>query len=395
MKSSLDICNFLELNIETFIKSQIIGKKTLSDKIKNSLESAFKSIYPESSFSGDDLFNVFHTALHLSMPNQPEDISSVIAFHQSIKINIFFPTAVVRVNGIGYARGIIYNNKKYPFLKNDYEQNGTIFAPGLENKDFQRIKKNLPHSVWERLFEPILVKLLESPSYSSQLCLLNQRLYSLILKESIFFIPLELVTGPLLIDDLENRRLFWRIIKDEDIRQLIYNKLFGVKGCWGTDRGTFLFYSRDGKNDLVSLYLDKNTLLGRERNLEIPFDLDEILLRSKRGDLIPSVFTSLSLLLINNITLVGGYFQVEYLAHYISALNEVFELDLPYSQNVFGCGFLLKEDLTQEKIIEMIDNENKTFNLNITLRQGLRNNLNNLKKTLKPSDSFFTVLEKL
>ncbi|MCS6893945.1 MAG: hypothetical protein NZO16_05215 [Deltaproteobacteria bacterium] len=399
MKNSLELMNFFDTKIHIFLGLQIDCSKAPSDFLskvitheldcrKNILQPNFVASFP-----------VLETACHLGMPNEPDDLSCVLSMHLSLGVNTVLHTAAIRANGVGYPRGLILSGVKNPFLKNDYEQNGIFWAPPLEKKDFDRLRRNLPQSIWELLLEPCLAVLLDTQSFSDQLAYLNYWLLKIKYGIEIVTIPLEKITGKLLFTNIGSKGFFYELITKSSFRNHVLDSFFGIKGCWGPRVGTFLFFGRNSKNDLVSLELQQDWLVGRERDLKIRLDADEILELLAQGDLIPSIFTSLTLLLFENVQLFGGYFQIDYLGLYIQKLKEL-GFDVSESQNCFGCGFKLNSatldelllcDCNSDELKMLVTEEVKRK----TLREGLTANLDYLKNVAGENSVFSKLLSEL
>lgn len=383
MLGNIDIPRFFNYSIDKFLQAQVKSDFCISTELREVITKEatyYNQIidYPLESYC----FPVIETACHLGLPNEPEDISCILSLNKTLGVNIFLHTANIRANGAGYSRGLIYRKQKFPFLKNDFEQNGVCFAPPLELKDIKRVISRIPNPVTEILFEPVN-NLLSLPSYQDQLVVLNNRLYWRLFGVKIITLPLEKVSTTLLILDFKREEFFHRIIVDQEYRQLIYETFNGIQGCWsGNLKGSFIFTSKNEKNDLVNLNLIGDKLIGRDRPLEINLNLYEIQERLNLNQLVPSTFTSLSLLLFNSAQLFGGYFQIDYLAEIISRFKSLgFNLD--YDQNCFSSGYVT-DSLIFDKVIESKPEIDSIFS-NTTLLEGLLNNFENLKKLIPNS----------
>lgn len=379
MKGSSEILKYFNESITDFLKQQRDNTFNISAKLRDVVQSVAVQYNQILNYKLDFFnFEVLETSCHLGMPNEREDISCLLALNHAFGVNVFFHTANIRANGAGYSRGIIYQGVKYPFLKNDYEQNGVCFAKPLQMSDIDRISKKIPKELVEILFEPYQ-DLLNLSSYQDQIVCINNRLFSRVFGVKILTLPLERITKRLILENFKNEGLFYRIIKDPYLRKLVFEEFLGVQGCWSRhSKGTFLFFAKNSKNDLISLSLLNNKLIGRERTIEIPFELEPIIDGLTSDQITPSTFTNLSLLLLEGAQLFGGYFQIDYLAQFISGLN-CFGENLDFRQNCFGSGFVINP-LTLDNILQLKNLCYKEFFDTTSLLSGLLNNIENLQK---------------
>lgn len=392
----ISITDYLHKPLFDYIKSLSVDSTAPSMTLKRIIEEEAKRFFRLLGENISPRYTVLETACHLCLPNEPEDLSITTAISTVLGSNIFLRCSNIRANSFGYPRGLVFKGKKYPFLKNDFEQNGVFFASRLDRRDFERIRQRLPSQAWEALFDHTVDTLLSADRYWEQIALLNYHLYREITGQRLIFLPLELITSKLFLLNLENHGFFYELFVNRSFRQRVIDYFTNIQGCWGDEgRGTFLFFARNDKNDLVSVKLVGDKLVGVNRDLEINFELSLVTELVANGFLTPSTFTSLALLLFENATLVGGYFQFDYLKKYIDGLRSLSDLEIKHAQNKFGCGFVVHPSFTLDDLLNKTFKFDRTIFHQVTLFQALKHNESTLEKAIKPNNRLYPLLVKL
>ena len=347
-------------------------------------------------------FGIVETATHLGVPWETETFQTLLLNSLVLGANFSLSSSAVRVNTSTFPRGIVWNGVKIPLLKNDFEQNGTFFAPKLQKEDLKRVANRLTENSFHTIAEIIMSKadtLLKLDDYKSQLVALNNILLKIAAKIDYLTLPLEEVTIGLLISDLNNKGIFWDIFFKKHIQEQVLNTFDGLRGAWkGKQRGTHFFVAKNYKGDLTNLYIENAHLNGRDRNLQIPLNFSSIMENLSEQVIVPSTFTSLTLLLLNRVGLLGGYFQIDYLEKYISGLNKIFNVKIPSFLNCFGYGFTIKP--SKFNLFALLSDQEQGFSVDeflrlaaqTSLKQAFLNSLPLLKKDLHQEDAFYKIL---
>lgn len=173
----ISITDYLHKPLFDYIKSLSVDSTAPSMTLKRIIEEEAKRFFRLLGENISPRYTVLETACHLCLPNEPEDLSITTAISTVLGSNIFLRCSNIRANSFGYPRGLVFKGKKYPFLKNDFEQNGVFFASRLDRRDFERIRQRLPSQAWEALFDHTVDTLLSADRYWEQIALLNYHLY--------------------------------------------------------------------------------------------------------------------------------------------------------------------------------------------------------------------------
>jgi hypothetical protein len=401
------IKKLLAFSVMDFLTEQ---KKALATnptcEFKSSVEKVFfkhaKNLGLENQLK-PNFFSLVETATHLGVPWETETFQTMLLNSLVLGANFSLSSSAVRVNTSTFPRGIVWNGIKIPLLKNDFEQNGTFFAPKLQKEDLKRAANRLIENSLDYIAEIIMSKadaLLRLDDYKSQLVALNNILLKIVAKIDYLTLPLEEVTIGLLISDLNNKGIFWDIFFNKHTQEQVLKTFDGLRGAWkGKLRGTHFLVAKNYKGDLTNVYIENGYLNGRDRDLQIPLDFSSIMENLCKQVIVPSTFTSLTLLLLNRVGLLGGYFQIDYLDKYISGLNKIFNLRIPSSLNCFGYGFAIKP--SKFNLFALLSNRGQGFSVDeflglaaqTSLKQALLNSLPLLKKDLHQEDAFYKVLD--
>ncbi|MFW2369083.1 MAG: hypothetical protein ACN4GW_21920, partial [Desulforhopalus sp.] len=216
------------------------------------------------------------------------------------------------------------------------------------------------HQIFEQDYHA--PEVMEQISYSKQSLVLNNRIWQRLFasettRSNIVTLDMENIVSRLLIKDLSNAQsLAWTMLMDLDLRTRITKRLDGQRACWSlaelkqrldidpaegsrqklpSSCGTQFFWGVNERSRRVPLLLVENSsgqwmLRGTDDkgyNMEIPFSADTIILALQTGQLLPSIFTSFSVLAFaRGLTCLGGYYQAEYLplmqAELVAAMRE-------------------------------------------------------------------------
>ncbi|MCP3890183.1 MAG: hypothetical protein GY702_15125 [Desulfobulbaceae bacterium] len=279
----------------------------------------------------------------------------------------------VPLNNVTYPLGVLLyklNNdsydkvpKKLPLFANKMKRTLVSAAPPFDRVMVERAQNRLEKMVVQEEIDPLQAAVLQQifeqdydapgvmdlSDYSRQSLVLNNRIWQrLFSKEKaqshIVTLDMEHIVSRLLEGDLNNKQsLVWSILMDHDLRSRILEQLDNKRACWNiselrqrlnpgnTDAprnqvpassGTVFFWGVDARSQRIPLLLVDNggnrwALKGADdkgKVTEIPLSVDSILsaLRSRR--LLPSIFTSYTVLAFaRGLTCLGGYYQAEYL----------------------------------------------------------------------------------
>jgi hypothetical protein len=292
----------------------------------------------------------------------------------------------VPLNNVTYPRGgLLYKlrngsydmvPKKLPVFSDKMKRTLVSVAPSFDKAMVERAQKRLEKMVvleeidlrQAEALQQIFQQDYDAPgvmdlrSYSRQSLVVNnriwQRLFSAKKAEShIVTMDMENIVRQLLERDLNNgKSLVFSLLMDPDLRDRVIGRLDNKRACWNlselrqrldiactnvagkkmpTSCGTVFFWGVDERSRRIPLLLLENgknrwVLKGTDDKgnvTEIIFSVESILSALKNGQLLPSLFTSFTVLAFaRGLTCLGGYYQAEYLPvmqkELVAALHE-------------------------------------------------------------------------
>lgn len=253
--------------------------------------------------------------------------------------------------------------RKLPVFANKMKRTLVSAAPPFDKAMLERAQNRLRKMVVHEEIDPLQAGVLQQifeqdydapgvmdlSSYSRQSLVVNnriwQRLFSTEKAQShIVTLDMEAIVSRLLESDLNNEKsMVWSILMDPDLRNRVLERLDNKRACWNlselrqrlnpgntdaprnqipTSSGTVFFWGVDARSQRIPLLLvnhgeNRWVLKGADdkgKVTEIPFSVDTILSALRSGQLLPSIFTSYTVLAFaRGLTCLGGYYQAEYL----------------------------------------------------------------------------------
>lgn len=279
----------------------------------------------------------------------------------------------VPLNNVTYPLGILLYKlsnadldlvpKKLPVFANRVKRALVSVAPpfdaGMVERACSRLRKmaadgeidavqaGVLHQIFEHDYHAPGV--MELGSYARQSLVVNERIWQRLFavqeqRSHLVTLDMEAVVSRLLEADLHNREsLAWSVLMDPRLRESITRRLDGGLACWDlaklrqrldqwstgpaekrvpTGCGTLFFWGVNAHSQRIPLVVVEQ---GRERRvlkgvddqgrvIEVDLSVDSILSALRKRRLLPSLFTSFTVLAFaRGITCLGGYYQGEYL----------------------------------------------------------------------------------
>jgi len=266
--------------------------------------------------------------------------------------------------------------KKFPVFSNKVRRILVNVAPPFDTSMVQRaqtrLAKMIDHEEIGQQQGGALQKIFEQDyhapgvmaltSYSEQSLVVNNRIWQRLFApgtghSNIITLDMESIVSRLLIKDLANPgSLIWSMFMNPALRTKVIKRLNGQRACWDlaglqqrlnidqsegirqklpASCGTVFFWGVNDRSRRVPLLLfesgkDQWLLKGTDdkgNSMEIIFSAASIISALQGGQLLPSIFTSFSVLAFaRGLTCLGGYYQAEYLpmmqAELVAAMRE-------------------------------------------------------------------------
>ncbi len=171
-------------------------------------------------------------------------------------------------------------------------------------------------------------EVLRHASFADQTAAANLRLWEAWHGENahaplLAYLPCESLRLPLLLQDLRREdSLLGRVIFDSDLRDEVLRRLDGVPCCWSqAGGGTTFFWKVTPEGRTSPLRAANDALLDGEGHA-LPFHAEALEEALRTGQLLPSIFTTLTVGLARGLVQVGGFSQLDYLSRIQRGLAE-------------------------------------------------------------------------
>lgn len=249
---------------------------------------------------------------HHGILNHPFFINSNLIFslRRDIKYLICFPTAGVSLNNSSWPGCLIYNNmdgktEKISFFSDRLKHSPVLAVPPITQETLKQL--NVFKNLKEKLFaEPLL----DFASFAGQASILSSRFWSIIfpLAPKIIYLPLEETISQLIINVISQdaKHILHKLIFTQTGWQMLNKYFYGLKGAFGDNYGTFLFWQVDKRARRQSIDF-------RQNDIGFLFQPEKIAKELKKGKLYPGSLVSFLILLFYQMTCLGGFNQVNWL----------------------------------------------------------------------------------
>lgn len=227
------------------------------------------------------------------------------------------------------------------------------FSKDVVQKHLQRVETlSLSDSAKNELTH-LLATLLNSENlftqdtYSKQLTILNQILWQEVYADKpVIYIEVEEIVKELLLQThFTHQTLVQSILFDEKVRNVYIEAFEGVVGAHHTETksGSHIFWYIDkNKQTRVQLFIQKDTLVSEDGLIQIPLTKEALEVGLKNYSLLPSMAFCYGLLSsYYNLTLGGGFSQIDYLTHITTAWEKVSGEVSSSQKNIFSGEFSL------------------------------------------------------
>jgi len=373
MKANL----FAKIKQEVFSRQKVLsqiyqnyGHKTLSDyvsawqippflpesAISKLLENGLTKVYGKTlakdvavQFKSSGLVS---TIDHHGLFGHPFFLSSNLFFAQrsDIKYLLVFSTSGVSLNNSSWPGCLVLTHPQTRklirlSLFKDGHKTKTVFKSQkidpsqiskvlkqIGNLDFleQDSKNKLVSQLEKIFFSPEVANL---HSFSDQACLISHKLWQATFPNApqLIYLPLEDLVSEIIADFVcaDAKNVLYRLFFTQDGWALLEKYFFGVRGAFGSGRGSFLFWGVDKLGRRVALENRAGRLIGPGTEFELT---PGAVLKALRGkEIYPTSLVCFLTMLLYRVTCVGGFNQTTWLTEikqrFLQLLEEVGEAE--------------------------------------------------------------------
>ena len=301
-----------------------------------------------SAFNPDDL-KIMSVAEHYAVFNHFKTYSNVFTIasnpmsHKNNARFIVLADSLIPMDNADYPRGVVYNKSAncleyHPLISKKLRKAFPLFLhyngimPRLIIEDNLAFNQDVIIGRINRIIE-------SSRSFFSAISDINKYLYEATIpfvnKPHLYYLSLEKVATELLLSLLES--------DDELCREFVlsnfertYKALFGVRTCWGNNKGSFLFW-HNYKGALYPCKL-KNDFIESEY-LRFSLSRQSIIDYLNNFELIPGGFLSLFMVsILPNWPTIGGFPQFDFFQKMINYVEQNSDLSIDENLNNYNWG---------------------------------------------------------
>jgi hypothetical protein len=338
---------------------------------------------------------------HYGILNHPFFINAnlVYSLRKELKYLINFPTAGVSLNNSSWPGSLIRfcpnHQARWSFFPDKAKHLPVLSAPAITPDN--KILETLPEEIRQALQGNNSLK---EYNYLKQASLLSTGLWHLIFPQAskVIYIPLEKLVNKLLVDVIipnQSHPLHVLCFSLEGW-QLLEKYFWEVKGAFGKNFGSFLFWGINAKGERVSLTRAKHNLVGE--NFQGELSPEKFLDLINTSSLYPTSLVCFIVLMYYNLTLLGGFNQVNWLTIIKGKLIELWH-ELGYLDLIQQLSDLPMENFAEGNLSFLSQGEiiYKPSAIDILLSQS--NNLYNkyvaLAKNMTVAESIQTLLPEI
>lgn len=337
------------------LKRQVYYK----DLIKQKIASLFGDDFPYIPISNDQPL-VVSTVDHHGLLNHPIPTSASFASRYATILDrdsspdiVTLSTGNVPVNNALFKRGISFADKHINlFTRNEYNRlvlsqdnmqlrlselaTSTKNKEALKNKGMKEFSED-EVSFLKEIDENVIAKHSVSGTYSDQCTIWDYYLWERLVDQDLrdkllrlFVIQGEDLDAQFLIDIIQNHHdsFVYRMIFEEEIRNLAIKMFDGIYGCWNLENhsGTMLFFTLNDRGERVDLWLDGNALKDKTGNFTLSLNDESVIGGLKNRTLYSSILTTFSMIAFwAGVKCLGGVNQIRYLTDYKNTLVELLD----------------------------------------------------------------------
>jgi hypothetical protein len=341
LKSKPGLCKLLSTHGEQTVGDYfMLLNKSVTPIDRNLLQIVRK-------YSTANLSNsLVHTADHIGLLNHPFFWGAKAASHGD---SIFvLATSNISPTNSSHPRGLIWHDselkeKRANLIPLSWRRQAMYGVPAMSRRELEIFVEKLPIEL-QKVVAPMITKELVNNNQwlSFQLCDLNQQIWLSCFgnDQKLIYIELESVVNDIIIEAVNKKTGNLHELLNDREKQKSHIAIFdGIPGAHNslTGQGSHLFWLIDHKSQKrISLTLNEGKLAA-QNGVVIPLNPEIIIEKLENRTLMPTLALSYSLLAAeHNMTLAGGFSQIDYLPKMIAAWNKLFNTKSSARGDVFA-----------------------------------------------------------
>ncbi len=180
-------------------------------------------------------------------------------------------------------------------------------------------------------------RVLEQNNFSDQACIISQMLWQETFSSApkLVYLPLEEIASQILIKDISvsPNHILHKLLFTPAGWQLVEKYFLGLRGAFGPNRGSFLFWGVDNQDKRFALY--REGLKIKDLGLKVEYQLTSEIISKALGDrfIYPTSLVCFLVMLYYNFNCLGGFNQTSWLTvikeKFIALLAEMGETAIP------------------------------------------------------------------
>jgi hypothetical protein len=311
---------FGNYSLYDYVNFWSVNNGKLDSALIHTLSKVIKEYYPQ------DYQSIVETLLacpmvstidHYGILNHPFFINAnlVYSLRRNVKYLICFPTAGVSLNNSSWPGSLMRfcptQEARWSFFPEKFKHLPVLSAPAIFSDN--KIYSILPESV-KKIFRE--KNIFSFSTYLKQASSLSSHLWQTIFPKApvMVYVPLEKLVNQILVEIiLPNQGHPLNFLLFSEAGWQLLNKYFWeVKGAFGKNFGSFLFWGIGVTGERVALVQQQNWLIGQQ--LKFSLDENQLTTAIHSGQLYPTSLVCFIVLMHYGLTALGGFNQVNWLA---------------------------------------------------------------------------------
>lgn len=256
---------------------------------------------------------------HSGILNHPFFINSnlIYSLRKGIRYLICLPTAGVSLNNSSFPGCMMYHDaqgelRRLSFFPDRLKTIPVLSAPAITPSSIPPSAR--AEDLFQRLFADSSVFAL--PNFVQQTCFLSSRVWQLVFPSApqLIYIPLEDLIGRIITDVIaveKNHILHWLFFSSPGWR-LLEKYFYGLKGAFGENHGTFLFWGVDDFGRRLR-FVRQGLRIKDKRYFSLALQPVAVAESLQKSRIYPASLTCFLVLLYYRLTCLGGFNQVNWL----------------------------------------------------------------------------------
>jgi hypothetical protein len=319
------------LSLFDYVNFWSVNRGKVDSALTHTLSKVIKEYYPQDYQSIVESLlacPMVSTIDHYGILNHPFFINAnlVYSLRRNVKYLICFPTAGVSLNNSSWPGSLMRfcptQAVRWSFFPEKLKHLPVLSAPTIHSNN--KIYASLPEPV-KKLFKEN--QIFSASTYLKQASSLSSHLWRTIFPEAplMVYVPLEKLINQILVEIILpshshplNFLLFTRAGWN-----LLSKYFWEVKGAFGKNFGSFLFWGIGVTGERVALVQQQNWLIGQQ--LKFSLDENQLTTAIHSGQLYPTSLVCFIVLMHYGLTALGGFNQVNWLTEIKANLIQLWQ----------------------------------------------------------------------